>query len=96
MSSSSNGILLSEDDLREIFSLFSSPTTYEKQQVYDECSEHYFRNVDLSEEYILAQEKREYSLDAWRAVISFLNARNFTLRKDGKEINLEFVDGEFM
>jgi len=46
---SENGIRLSEDDLKEIFALFCSATRFEMLQVYDEQSDHYFHNVQLSE-----------------------------------------------
>jgi len=56
MIASENGIDLFEDDLKEIFALFSSATKFEKLQVYDEQNEHYFHNVPLSEEYSLTEE----------------------------------------
>jgi len=93
---SENGILLSEDDLKEIFALFSSATKFEKLQVYDEQSEHYFHNVQLSEEYSLTEETREFALDAWRAVISFLNSKGYSLCEDGRIVRLSFSDNEFI
>lgn len=89
-------ISLNENDLREIFSLFSSPTEFERTQVYDCNSEHYFANVSLSDEYLLNQEKREFALDAWRAVISFLNSQGYCVCKDGKRVTLSFIENEFI
>lgn len=96
MIASENGIDLSEDDLKEIFALFSSATKFEKLQVYDEQNEHYFHNVQLSEEYSLIQETREFAFDAWRAVISFLNAKGYSLSKDGVIVSLTFSDDQFI
>ncbi len=96
MIASENGIVLSEDDLKEIFALFSSATKFEKLQVYDEQSDHYFHNVRLSEEYSLTEETREFALDAWRAVISFLNSNGYSLSKDGRIVRLSFSDDEFI
>lgn len=93
---SENGIRLSEDDLKEIFALFCSATRFEKLQVYDEQSDHYFHKVQLSEEYSLTEETREFALDAWRAVISFLNSKGYSLSKDGRIIRLSFSDDEFI
>ena len=96
MIASENGIRLSDDDLKEIFALFSSATRFEKLQVYDEQSEHYFHNIQLSEEYSLTEETREFALDAWRAVISFLDSRGYSLSKDGRMLSLSFSDDEFI
>ena len=93
---SENGISLSADDLKEIFALFCSATRFEKLQVYDEQSEHYFRNVQLSEEYSLTQETREFALDSWRAVISFLNSKGYSLSKHGTIVSLSFSDEVFL
>ena len=93
---SENGIGLSEDDLKEIFALFCSATRFEKLQVYDEQSDHYFHKAQLSEEYSLTEETREFALDAWRAVISFLNSKGYSLSKDGRIIRLSFSDDEFI
>lgn len=92
-----NGAIdLSEDDLKELFSLFSSSTQYEKQQIYDDRSQHYFLGVSLADEYSLTQDKREFALDAWRAVVHFLNTKGYSLCKDGQEVSLSFSDGQFM
>ncbi len=44
-------IVLDEDDWREIFSIFTSCAEYERTQVYDPGSSHYFKKVQLYEEY---------------------------------------------
>lgn len=88
--------VLTEEDLKEVFSLFTSSTAYEREQVYEPQSGHYFLDVALSEEYSLTQEKREYALDAWRAVIYFLHMKGYSLCKAGKEIDLSFSEEEFI
>jgi hypothetical protein len=92
----SNIVVLSEDDLKELFGLLTSVTEFERNQVYDQRSEHYFRRTDLSEEYTLTQEKREYALDAWRAVCFFLHSRGYSFSKDGQDISLSFSVGQFI
>lgn len=89
-------ITLSESDLKEIFALFTSATTHEKHQVYDPTSDHYFLKTNLSEEYSLTEEKREYALDAWRAVLYFLHSRGYKLTKIDEEIDLSFSEDEFI
>ena len=56
-----------------MFSLFASSTTHELHEIDDPASEHYFERVDLMKEYELSYEKREFALDALRAVIAFLH-----------------------
>jgi len=92
MKISDNQILLDDDDYKEIFSLFCSPTQYERVQIYLPESDHYFRKVDLQEEYSLNQETKEFSVDAWRSVLSFLGRNGLSLLRDGKELNLSFSD----
>ena len=96
MKLSDKTITLTDDDLREIFSLFTSATKYEREQAYDQKSEHYFMNVSLADEYSLTEETREFALDAWRSVISFLNLRGYSLCNNGEKINLSFSDEEFI
>jgi len=92
----SSNPILSEEDLKEVFSLFTSSTKYEREQVYAVDSGHYYLYEELSEEYSLNEEKREYALDAWRAVIYFLYRKGYSLCKDGKEIDLSFSEEEFI
>lgn len=97
MNTDRNGIALTDNDLKEIFSLLTSSTKDEKVQTYQRGGSHYYESENLSEEYSLTQEKREFALDAWRAVISVLQARGFTLTtKDGKKLDLGFIEKEFV
>ena len=89
-------LILSEEDLKEIFSLFTSPSNYEKRQVYQRDSGHYYLDVDLSEEYELSEEKREYARDAWRAVISFLHSKGYVLSYQEKAVDCSFIEDEFI
>lgn len=90
-------IVLEDKDLKEIFGLFTSPTKDEKAQMYQRGGAHYFENENLSEEYDLVQEKREYALDAWRAVISLLRARGCAVvAKNGEVVDLSFIENEFI
>jgi hypothetical protein len=84
---------LSDDDLRKIFRLFSSPTDEELIQIFDPSSRRFYGLEDLGEEYNLTQEKREFSIDAWRAVTYFLHHKGFALVKDGSEYNLGTLSG---
>ena len=93
---SDEAIALSEDDLKEIFSLFTSSTKYERDQVYDQHSAHHFLEVKPFEEYTLTEEKREYALDAWRSVIYFLHSKNYSLWRDGKRSDLSFIEDDFI
>jgi hypothetical protein len=76
-----NSIHLSDDDLRELFSLFSSPTEDELAQIYSESHRLYFKNENLDEEYTLQQERGEFARDAWRAVLLYLNRHGYEIRK---------------
>jgi len=93
---SNKPIALSEDDLKEIFSLFTSSTKYERDQVYDKNSGHHFLEVKPLDEYTLTEEKREYALDAWRAVIYFLHSKGYLLAKDGERYDLSFIEDDFI
>ena len=88
--------MLSEDDLREIYSLFTSSTQHERRQVYDEHSDHHFLSVRLDDEYSLTEEKREFALDAWRAVIHFLHLKGYSLCKEGETRSLAFSFEDFI
>lgn len=89
-------IELSEDDLKEIFSLLTSCTIHERNQIYDESSEHHYLKVEPLLEYSLTQEKREFALDAWRAIIYFLHLKGYSLCKAGQQVPLNFSSGEFI
>jgi hypothetical protein len=96
MSASSKLIGLTEDDLKEIFSLFTSSSKYERDQIYDRNSSHHFLKVESQDEYTLTEEKREYALDAWRAVIYFLHSKGFSLCKDTERSELSFIENNFV
>lgn len=87
-------ISLNDADFKELFSLFCSPTSYEVSQIYSKESGFYFEKVELQEEYELSQEKKEFAIDAWRSVLIFLNRRGFSLAKDGKNVDLSFIEEE--
>lgn len=89
-------IELSEDDLKEIFSLLTSSTIHERNQIYDESSEHHYLKVEPLLEYSLIEEKREFALDAWRAVTYFLHLKGYSFCKAGQQIPLDFSNGEFI
>jgi len=82
-----------DQQLQEIFAVFSSPTGYERDQVYDQSSPHFYGREDLLQEYSLTQEKREFAEDAWRAVIYTLSRHGFVLRKDDIEFDLAASSG---
>src|SRR5213595_532265 len=83
---SSDPVALTEDDLKEIFSLFTSCTKYEGDQIYDKNSGHYFLEVRPFDEYTLTEENHEYALDAWRAVIYFLYSNGTRCLKTVSEL----------
>ncbi|MCB9097893.1 MAG: hypothetical protein H6632_00010 [Anaerolineales bacterium] len=78
------------------FGLFSSPTKYEKGQVYDESNDHYYEKANLEEEYELTQSKKEFVIDSWRATLYFLYSKGYNLTKNGEIINLSFIENEFI
>ena len=93
---SSDPVALTEDDLKEIFSLFTSCTKYEGDQIYDKNSGHYFLEVRPFDEYTLTEENHEYALDAWRAVIYFLYSKGYSLSKNSERIDLSFIEDYFI
>lgn len=88
MMTTQKSIVLSDEDFREIFALFTSPTDEERNQAYKQESRHYFRKENLTEQYSVAQEKREFAVDAWRAVAYFLHRHGYSLTKDGAAYDL--------
>jgi hypothetical protein len=89
-------IEFSEADFKEVFSLFASSTAHELKQVDDPASEHYFERVDLMKEYELSYEKREFAIDALRAVFAFLQRHGYRLEKDGEILSLDGISKEFI
>jgi hypothetical protein len=86
-------IELTEQDFLEIFALFTSPVNEEREQVYDEASRFYYRKQNLAEEYSVTQEKKEFAVDAWRAITYFLHRHGYGLKKDGLEYDLGLSSG---
>jgi hypothetical protein len=87
---------LEEKDYREIFALFTASTRTEREQVYDNKSEHFYENVNLDKVYDVSMECREFALDAWRAVLTHLKRKGFKLAKDGRISSLGFIDDEYV
>jgi hypothetical protein len=81
-------ITLAEEDLQEIFALFSSPADEERTQVYDQASDFYFRRLNLADEYSLNEEKKEFAVDAWRAITYYLYRHGYEITKDGEKYDL--------
>ncbi len=96
MNISDHNIEFSEDDLKEIFALFSSVSAYELRQIYDSNNEHYFKQVELSAEYELSYEKREFAIDSLRAVLTFLYRHSYRIEKDGDLIRLDSILEHFV
>ncbi len=88
-------IRLSDEELKELFALFTSPAKYELEQIY-KPGEHFYKNVNLEEEYTVYLDKRDFALDSWRAVLYFLFKRGFQLKKGNDIIDLDFIEGEFV
>ena len=91
-----NTIEFSERDFQEVFSLFTSPTRHELNQVDDPTNDHYFDRVDLMEQYELCFEKREFAIDALRAVLEFLHRHGYRLEENGNIVSLDGVPNLFV
>lgn len=87
---------LTDENLKEIFSLYTSATKYERDQTYERGCTHCFEKVDLSKEYSLTEESGEIARDAWRAVIYFLKKNGYSLHLKGEQIDLSFIEEEFI
>jgi hypothetical protein len=86
-------VVLGDDDLRELFAIFSSPTDDELHQVFDPSHSNFYKREDLDAEYSLTQERREFADDAWRAVTYFLHRKGFTLYRNGVQFDLAASSG---
>ena len=86
---------LSNDDLKEVFSLFSSSTTYEINQIYDVNNDLYFKLENLNEEYELVLEKKEFALGSLRAVLYYLVTHGYEVKKGNNKIDLEDIKKTF-
>ncbi len=89
-------IRFTKDDFKEVFALFSSPTTFEINQIYDSSNIHYFREINLLEEYELCKAKQDFAVDSLRAVLIFLHRHGYKLEKDGKMGNWQNILEEFI
>ena len=78
----------SDEDLKEIFAVFSSPTKYEFNQINNPGTDVYYKSLILKEEYELNMPKREFAIDALRAVLYFLTKNGYEIKKDNKKIDL--------
>ena len=96
MNVTDNTIEFSERDFKEVFSLFTSPTAHELHQIDDPTDDHYFDRVDLMEQYELCFEKREFAIDALRAVLAFLHRRGYRLEDNGNVLSLDGVSNLFV
>ena len=96
MEISDHEISFSDTELKEIFELFSSCTEHELNQMYDLASDSYFERINLSEEYELTLPKRDFALDAVRAVLYFLNLRGYKLERNGGVKALEGIKSYFI
>lgn len=91
-----SAIEFDDEDLKEVFALFTSCTALEKAQALSETGPHSYRAIDLDEEYSYTSEKREFALDALRSVLSFLHRKGYGL-SDGKAfIDLGGIEDEFL
>jgi hypothetical protein len=88
-------IILKDEDLQEIFALFSSPADEERIQAYDEASNFYFRKLNLVDEYSLSEEKKEFAVDAWRAITYYLHRHGYELTRAGEKYDLGKSSGYF-
>jgi hypothetical protein len=86
-------VTLSDDDLQELFALFSSPTDEEVRQVLNPSHTNFYKNENLEAEYTLTQERREFADDAWRAVTYFLYRKGFILHRNGVDFDLGASSG---
>jgi hypothetical protein len=85
---------LKEDDFKEIFALFSSVSVYERNQIYDSKDSLYYLDQNLDEEYHLTEGRRDFALDALRAVLYYLHRRGLKLTKGNKVDDLQWVQQE--
>jgi hypothetical protein len=86
-------VTLSDEDLRQLFAFFSSPTDDELRQVLNPSHTNFYKNENLEAEYTLTQERREFAEDAWRAVTYFLYRKGFNLCRDGSDFDLGASSG---
>ena len=78
---------------KELFALFSSPSRDEVEHVYSAGDSNHFEHEGLDEEYELTQEKREFSLDAWRSVLLFLHRHGYSILREDEPIDIYASSG---
>jgi hypothetical protein len=96
MTISQDDLTFTDTDLKELFELFSSSTKYELARIYEQGSESHFERIELNEEYELIQERREFALDAARAVLYFLCRRGYRLEMNGEIYSLDGITRHFV
>ncbi len=95
MKLSNESVTFTEADLKEVFGMFSSPSKDELKWTYDPNHGDFFERINLSEEYELCQEKREFALDSLRGVLAFLHRQGYRVEKDGETFSLEGIFEHF-
>ena len=85
---------ITHKDFQEIFALFSSPTKAELEMIYNPSHHLFFEKENLEDEYDLAEEKKEFAIDAARAVLYWLRQHGYQLTKDGKIDDLSWLENE--
>jgi hypothetical protein len=88
-------LVLSDDELKEVFSLFSSSTTYELNQIYDSNNDHYFMLENLNEQYELVIDKKEFALGSLRAVLYYLLTHGYEVKKGKHKLDIEEIKETF-
>ncbi|MFA6978450.1 MAG: hypothetical protein WC209_03915 [Ignavibacteriaceae bacterium] len=88
---------MTENDLKEIFALFSSPTDYElTNMIYNPSQKLFYGNEDLNEEYSLTQDKKEFAEDSLRAILYYLVKHGFEIRKGNEILDMKFIKELFI
>ncbi|MFZ1517795.1 MAG: hypothetical protein WAU11_03425 [Ignavibacteriaceae bacterium] len=86
---------LTDDDMKEIFALFTSVSKYELGLIYDDKHRLYYKNEQLEDEYELTEDKMDYARDSYRAIIYWLKKNGYSLEKNGQLDNLAWIEEEF-
>lgn len=88
---------ITENDLKEIFALFSSPTGYElTNMIYDPSHRLFYEKENLNEEYNLTQEKKEFAEDSLRAVLYYLVKHGYEIKKGDEILDMKFIKEYFI
>ena len=86
---------ITDNDLKEIFSIFCSCTKHELKQIYNSKDHLYYLHLNLSDDYNLNEKKREYALDSIRSIFYWLHKNGYCISKDGKIDNLNWIEEYF-